>query len=287
MAIQNIENVLQTIAADAYVPAEAVTKLSVFAHNYSQDLNQPFDTVHVPVVAAGSAKVLNLSNGYVSDGELSVVPVTLDQQLYSSMDISLQTFAKFANQTHAATATGQAAKVARKMMQAIADKVDADTSIEISGNGRPGTFAGLKWLKTHVASWAAPILVLNPETYDALVTDKDVMHLAALSGKDLLATGTIADLCGFKVVRADITTGGFVCDAGAIAFATALTAIDSNASQPIVDEKSGCAMLVKYIDNGNPPTVTALTEILFGCAVIDASRVQKFVESDGDLVESE
>lgn len=276
MAIQNIDNVLQAIAANAYVPEESVTNLNVFAHNYSQDFMKKHDTVHVLVPSAGTAKDLGDSadGKYVSDGTLSTVPVHLDQRVYSSMDIEDETFYKFSNQIHVSTAVAQSRKVARHAMSSIAALVaDECASTTVSA---PTTFAALKTLKTTVSEYSRPILVLNNADYDTLVTQNDLMNLAALSGKDLLATGTIADLCGFRVVRADITTPGFVCDEGTIAFATALTAADAFAAQPIVDEKSGASMLVKYIHNGNPPTVTALVEVLFGRALINKSRIIGF-----------
>lgn len=277
MAVQSLENILQTIALDAYVPAEAVTKLEVFAHNYGEDFAQQYDTVNVPVIEAGEAKELadNQANGmYVSDGTMSCVPVTLDKQVYSSIDIKLQTFNKYAASTHVNTAKGQATKVARAMMQIIAKGVE--TECKSDTQTAPTDYASLVAFKKTISKYAKPILVLNAADYDALITDEKLMNLAALSGKEALATGTVNDLLGVRLLRADITTAGFVCDAGAIAFATALTATDSNASQPIIDEKSGCTMLVKYIDNGNPPTVTALVEILFGYKIINKKRVIGF-----------
>lgn len=276
MAVQNIDNVLQTIALKAYVSKEAVTKLNVFAHNYTQDFAEKHDTVHVPIVAAGEAKDLGeaADGKYTSDGKLSTAAIHLDHHVYSSMDISNETFKKFAPQVHADTANAQAMKVARKMMNLIAAGVDKDCASQTQT--APTTFAALKALKKTVSKYSRPILVLNAADYDTLVTDQDLMNIAALSGKDLLATGTIYDLCGFRVVRADISTPGFVCDDGTIGFASALTATDSNASQPIVDEASGCTMLVKYIDNGNPPTVTALTEVLFGYQLVNKDRIVGF-----------
>lgn len=277
MAAQSLENILQTIALDAYVPAEAVTTLEVFAHNYGADFAQQHDTVNVPVVEAGEAKELadNVSSGmYVSDGTMSSVPITLNRQIYSSIDIKLQTFKKYAASTHVNTARGQATKVARKMMQEIANGVDQECKSQTLT--APTDYASLVAFKKSISKFIKPTLILNAADYDALITDDKLMNLAALSGKAALETGIISNVLGVKLVRADITTTGYVFDAGAIGFATALTAVDSNASQPIADEKSGCTMLVKYIDNGNPPTVTALVEILFGCKIIDKKRVIGF-----------
>ena len=279
--INNLENILASVAKNAYIKPEVVTPLSAFTADLSAEATILDDTVHVVKIAAGSAKEKTEGAAYAPDASSSTVPVRLSKRLYSAANISDITFSRMGDQMRAELFAASTVKLGKQMNAAVNELVAAQSK---TATFTP-TFAGIAVAKaaaTKAGVEGELVMCLAPETYDELVADPDVAKIAAIGGNnDVFAKGEIAQLHGIKIVRlpaAPADTLGYITQKNAIAVATRTTPLpDTQAGQIISDEKTGLAFSHKFIENAATAEVNVVTEILFGAAIVDDSVIVKLV----------
>ena len=277
--INNLENILASVAKKAYIKPEVVTPISAFTADMSADTATPFDTVHVVKLSAGTAQVKAEGAAYAPDAKASTVPVSLAKRFYSASSITDITFSRMSDQMRADLFAAATVKLGKQMIAEVNAIVDpAKTSAEFTPS-----FAGIAAVKA--AATAAGVegemtLALAPAQYDALVADPDVAKIAAIGGNnDVFAKGEIAQLHGVKVVRLSVAptgTVGFITQKSAIAIAARTTPLpDTQAGQIITDEATGLSFSHKFIEDASTASVDVVTEILFGAALVDDSVIVK------------
>jgi len=281
--INNLQNILATIARKAYVKPEVATPLAAFTADMSDEVATPFDTVHVVKLAAGKAQSKEDGAAYAPDASASTVPVALSERLYSVARVTDITFSRMSDQMRADLFAAAATKLGKEMISKINAQVATATN---TASFRP-SFAGVAAVKATATAEGIEgdlVLALAPAAYDALVADADVAKIAAIGGNnDVFAKGEIAQLHGVKVVRlsaAPEETIGFLAPKSALAVATRTTPLpDTQAGQIITDEATGLSFSHKFIEDASTAAVDIITEALFGCAVVDVDSIIKLTEA--------
>lgn len=281
--INNLENILATVAKKAYIKPEVVTPLAAFTANMSADTATPFDTVHVAKLTVGSAKEKEEGKAYEPDAAGGLASVQLTKRFYSAASFTDITFERMTDQMRADLFAAQAAKLGKKMVDEVNTLV---AGVSQSTTFTP-SFAGVASVKAAATAAGVEgelVIALAPAQYDALVADADVAKIAAIAGNaDVFAKGEIAQLHGVKVVRLSSVpagTVGFVTSRGAIAVAARTTPLpDTQTGQVISDDATGLSFSHKFIELPVTADVQAVTEVLFGAAIVDDSVILKLAEA--------
>lgn len=280
--INNLENILAVLAKNAYVKQETVIPLSAFSTDFSSDTANPFDTVHVLKLTAGTAKEKEDGVAYAPDATAATVPIALSKRFYSATEATDISFERMSDIKRAEVFASATVKLGKAMIKHVNELVAAATNTTTF----TPTFAGVAEAKayaTGVGIEGEAILCLSPAKYDKLCADVDVVHTSATAGNaDVFNRGVIAQLNGLKVVRlpeAPTGTVGFLAQKSAIAVAARTTPLpDTQFGQVIADEKTGLAFSHKFIENADTASVKMVTEILFGAAIVDEDVIVKLTD---------